>query len=50
MKKSRSLTKIYHLESFENACLELFASSLLVANKFGFLYVGKVQSLEFYEP
>ena len=42
--KSRSPTKIYHLESFENACLELFASSPLVAKRFGSLYPGKVQS------
>ena len=50
MKKSRSPTKIYHLERFENACLELSASFLLVANRHGSLYPGKVQSLESYEP
>ena len=48
--KSRSPTKICHLESFENACLELFASFPLVANRHGSLYPGKVQSLESYEP
>ena len=41
---------MYHLERFENACLELFTSSPLVANRFGSLYPGKVQSLESYEP
>ena len=31
---------MYHLERFENACLEHFAFSPLVANRYGSLYPG----------